>query len=185
MRTGKSHLIEVVEPKDIKIQDVSVVSRKVFHDERGFLIETFAKSKEETTSVYSYCSLTRPGFARDIDRFHYHLQQEDRFTVVLGRMWVVLFDARKDSPTFENLQVVELVGGNVDLKDRVSLPCATITIPRIVYHGIMNPGPSVAMIVNHPTQEYTVEDEGRIVFSQVKINSLGEGYFSWDKVKER
>lgn len=171
-----------VSPKEVKIADVGITERTVFYDPRGFLIETFAQTKEKTSSVYSYNSLTHPGFARDLDRFHHHVKQKDRFTVVLGKMWILLYDHRETSDTFGQLQVVEAVGGNPDTKEKITIPFWTITIPEGVYHGIMNPGPNWAMIVNHPTSEYNPEDEGRTFFTEVPIPSLNNLAFSWEMV---
>lgn len=170
--------------KEVSLAGISILERSIFYDQRGFLIETFAQTKEKDQSVYSYTSFTHPGFARDLDKFHFHLKQKDRFTVVLGKMWILLYDARKESPTFGRLEVVEAIGGNPEIKEKSTLKVYTITIPEGVYHGIMNPGPNWAMLVNHPTAEYNPEDEGRISFSEIAIPSLGNENFSWEKVKK-
>lgn len=176
-------MIIPVSPRKVSISGVGVLERNIFYDPRGFLIETFAQTKEKTPSVYSYNSLTQPGFARDTDQFHFHQHQQDRFTVVLGKMWILLFDAREKSPSSGKLEVVEAKGGDPTVKEKKTLPVFTITIPKGVYHGIMNPGPSWAILVNHPTTEYNPEDEGRILFSEVPIPSLGGKNFSWEKVR--
>ncbi|HUV71548.1 MAG TPA: dTDP-4-dehydrorhamnose 3,5-epimerase family protein [Clostridia bacterium] len=173
-----------ISPSAISISDVNALERNIFYDQRGFLIETFAQAKEKTSSVYSYNSLTHPGFARDIDRFHFHSKQKDRFTIVLGKMWILLYDARQGCSSQGKLEVVEASGGDPEIKEKKTFPVFTITIPEGVYHGIMNPGPSWAMLVNHPTSEYNPEDEGRILFSRVPIPSLGGKNFSWEKVKK-
>lgn len=172
-----------VSPGEIKIAGVEVLARSIFYDERGFLIETFAASKEKDQSVYSYDSLIQPGAAKDIDQFHYHSQQKDRFTVILGKMWILLYDARKESPSFGKLEVVEAIGGDSQINQKTTLPGWTITIPEGVYHGIKNPGPEPAILVNHPTKEYNSQDEGRILFSEVPILSLDNKNFSWEMVK--
>ena len=172
-----------VSPEEVTISGVGVLERNIFYDQRGFLIETFAKEKENSQSIYSYNSLTHPGFARDVDKFHFHLKQKDRFTVVLGKMWILLFDVRENSSTHGRLEVVEAIGGDPEIKEKITLQAYTITIPEGVYHGIMNPGPSWAMLVNHPTVEYNPEDEGRILFSEINIPSLGNSNFSWEKVR--
>jgi dTDP-4-dehydrorhamnose 3,5-epimerase len=174
--------IKPISPSKISIVDVGVLERSIFYDPRGFLIETFSKSKEHGSSVYSYNSLTHPGFARDADRYHHHKIQKDRFTVVLGKMWILLYDKREDSKTYGQLQVVEAIGGSPEVKEKATIPLWTITIPQGVYHGIMNPGPGWAMIVNHPTSEYNPEDEGRTTFLEVSIPSLGGKTFSWEEV---
>jgi len=172
-------------PSEVSIKGVLVLERKIFYDQRGFLIETFSQTKEKDKSVYSYTSFTRPGFARDEDRFHFHRFQKDRFTVVLGRMWILLYDAREESPTFGRLEVVEAVGGDPKISNKTEFPIYTITIPEGVYHGIRNPGPNLAALVNHPTAEYNPDDEGRVLFSEMPIPSLRGEYFSWEKVGQK
>ena len=173
-----------ITPKEIKINDIEILQRDIFYDERGFLIETFAITKEKIKSVYSYVSLTQPGFARDNDKFHYHLKQKDRFTVILGEIWILLYDARKSSTTFGNLEVVSLKGGDSKIKQKTTLSSWTITVPQGIYHGIKNPNPFLAILVNHPTSEYNPQDEGRILFSQVSIPCLNGKSFSWEMVKK-
>lgn len=180
----KNKKIIPIDPKDSKIQGVIICERNIFYDERGFLIETFAQKKEKDTSVYSYNSFTRPDFARDIDRFHFHNHQKDRFTVILGKMWILLYDNRKNSPSFGILEVIEAKGGSLAVEKKTTIPVYTITIPEGVYHGIKNPGPDSAILVNHPTAEYNPEDEGRILFKEVPVLSLGGTFFSWDLVQK-
>ena len=166
--------IKVILPDQIKIDSIEIIKRNLFADDRGFLIETYCGSKEKLPSVYAYSSLVGPGCAKDVDRFHHHQKQSDRFTVVLGKMWVLLFDLRKNSPTYNHLEVVELKGGSGGYKEKIVIPNFTIIIPPGVYHGIKNPGVVPAVLVNHPTCEYTPEDEGRTPFGN---------YFSWDLVE--
>jgi len=172
-----------IEPDKVVIAGVKIIKRDVFYDSRGFLIENFDEDKEGDKSVYSYASLTHPGEARDIDRFHLHFKQQDRFTVVLGRMYILVFDKRENSSTYGKIEVIEAKGGNIEIKEKTSLPCYTITIPEGIYHGIMNPGPGVAMIINHPTERYNPEDEGRIPFSDTPIPSMNNETIDWGKVK--
>lgn len=158
------------------------MKRSVFYDPRGFLIETFATSKEKGKSVYSYSSVTRPGQARDKDQYHFHQHQEDRFTAIRGKIWILLLDMRKSSSTYKRLEVVEAKGADLRVKTKITAPVYTITVPKGVYHGIMAPGPEEAELVNHPTREYNPDDEGRVSFEDIKLPSLGDASFSWDLV---
>ena len=182
LKNNMANKIVPISPAQVSIAGVKILERKIFYDERGFLIETFSRSKEEDKSVYSYVSFTRPGFARDVDKFHFHRLQKDRFTVVFGKMWILLYDARESSPTLGKLEVVEMSGGDPMITQKEEFPVYTLTIPEGVYHGIKNPGPGLAALINHPTAEYNPADEGRILFSQVPIPRLKGEYFSWDKV---
>lgn len=176
--------IFLISPDAVTIAGVEVLERTIFYDQRGLLIETFSKSKEGSLGVYSYSSLTQPGLARDEDRFHFHRSQKDRFTIFFGTMWILLYDARPQSSTFGKLEVVEATGGDPKIRESVNKPVYTITITEGVYHGIRNPGPSWAILVNHPTQEYSPGDEGRIPFSEVAIPSLNGATFAWEKVRK-
>lgn len=179
----KSEIIPI-NAEQITIQGIGVLKRSIFADSRGFLIETFANSKEQDPSVYSYSSLVQPGYAKDVDKFHHHQKQKDRFTVVLGKLWVLLYDTRKDSVTYGKVEIVEIEGGNSKITEKVTLPTYTITIPQGVYHGIKNPTDSPTILVNHPTNEYNPEDEGRTLFSEIQIPFLNNANFSWDLVKK-
>lgn len=179
----KSEII-LINAEQISIEGVGVLKRTIFADSRGFLIETFANSKEQDPSVYSYSSLVQPGCAKDVDKFHHHQKQQDRFTVVLGKLWILLYDTRKNSPTYGRVEVVEVSGGNPEIQEKIILPAYTITIPQGVYHGIKNPGELPTILVNHPTFEYNPEDEGRTLFSEIQIPFINNANFSWDLVKK-
>jgi dTDP-4-dehydrorhamnose 3,5-epimerase len=176
--------ISPITPEEIQIKGVEVLKRNIFYDTRGFLIETFASSKEKSKSIYSYSSVTRAGQARDEDQYHFHKHQKDRFTIVQGKMWILLFDMRKNSPTYGLLEVVDAKGADLKIKTEKTVPVYTITIPEGVYHGIMAPGPGEAELVNHPTREYNPDDEGRIAFEKIKVFSLDNAIFSWDLIKK-
>ncbi len=175
--------IKPILPEKISISGIEIIKRNIFADSRGFLIETFAGSKDKDPSVYAYTSLVQPGEAKDIDKFHHHQKQSDRFTVVFGKMWVLLFDRRKESPSFGELEVVLLEGGDPKIKDKITLPAFSLTIPPGVYHGIKNPADFPAILVNHPTCEYNPEDEGRTLFSEIPVLGLENNTFSWNLVK--
>lgn len=174
-----------ISPEKIKIKNVNVIQRTIFYDPRGFLIETFAAAKEKGKSVYSYNSVTHQGQARDKDQYHFHKHQKDRFTIVRGRMWILLLDMRKKSPTYGFLQVVDARGADLKIKTKKTVSVYTLTIPEGVYHGIMAAGPGEAELVNHPTKEYNSDDEGRIAFEAIKVPSLNNSIFSWDLVRRR
>lgn len=174
--------INSITSEGITIEGIGVLKRNIFADDRGFLIETFAGSKEEQPSVYAYSSLVQPGCAKDADKYHHHQKQSDRFTIVLGKMWVLLFDLRKNSSTYNRLEVVLLEGGNEEYKEKIIIPAYTITIPPGVYHGIKNPGLKPAILVNHPTCEYNSGDEGRTPFLEIPVPSLNNNNFSWGLV---
>lgn len=175
--------IQPILPEAISIEEIRMINRNIFCDSRGYLIETYDKSKESKPSVYSYSSLVQPGCAKDVDKYHHHKLQGDRFTVVLGKIWVLLLDLRENSSSKGKLEVVVLKGGDPENKEKMTIPCWTLTIPPGVYHGIMNPLSFPSILVNHPTFEYNPDDEARTLFTEVPVPSLNNNYFSWDIVK--
>ena len=176
--------INPITPEEIKINGVEVISHYHFNDSRGCLTVSYDDDREVYPSVYSYVSTTKPGMARDEDQYHFHKRQIDRFTVVSGKMYILLFDRREKSSTFGQLQVVKVEGGNLDTDEKINTPAHTITIPEGVYHGVKAIGDVPAVLTNNPTQGYDSEDEGRIDFKDIPAASLNGGIFSWDLVKD-
>ena len=90
-----------------------------------------------------YVSVAYPGVVKG---WHYHKRQTDYFTIVKGMMKVVLYDQRKESPTFGELNPVLLV------------------IPPMVVHGMKAIGTEPGYLVNCPTEpyDYSTPDEYRI-----------------------
>lgn len=170
--------IETVKHPNSEIEGVVFLPRMINYDERGGLIVTFGG--EGDPSVYSYWSVTRAGFARDVDRFHVHQKQKDRFTVVGGKMWILLLDMREGSKSFGKLEVAEMTGFNPEITGKTQVPVYTLVIPEGVYHCIKAPGPERAELINHPTRPYDPQDEGRVPFDQVEIPGIG--YFNWGLV---
>lgn len=179
---SSNKFIKVILPGNVDIAGVTINRRTIFYDPRGFLVETYSSMIEPEPSVYAYFSYTHPGEARDIDRFHFHQYQSDRFTVVMGKLWVVLLDMRLDSKSYHQLRVVEMTAADPTIREKKEVPLYTLTIPPGVYHGIRAPGQAPALLINHPTKVYDPNDEGRISFDKVDIPEIGK--FSWDLVEK-
>lgn len=180
----KSSFIQPILPTETKIEDVKVVKRTIFYDQRGFLVETFAQSKEKSPGVYAYTSLVREGEAKDINQYHFHQRQTDRMTVVQGVLWILLLDRRENSSTYGKLEVLEVEGADLAVKEKKEQGAFTIAIPPGVYHGIMAPGPGDTLLVNHPSQEYDPKEEGRTSFDKISVPSLKGEIFNWKRVKK-
>jgi len=110
-------------------------------DERGSLCEIYNPDWDFTEEplVYVYQTTIRP---RQTKGWVLHLEQDDRLFFSIGDVKVVLFDGRRDSPTFERLNVHCFGESNR----------ALLRIPRGVYHAIQNIGERDAMFVNLPTR---------------------------------
>lgn len=182
--------LKLISPKDLKIEGVVILPRVIHFDESGFLIETLRKDDKEVSGekfAMSYTSQTPPGVARDPDRWHYHQKQVDRFVCVKGRIALALYDGRKNSKTKGRLEVLDLSGAENNEMREIKKPAKKkdketfmITIPKEVYHCYKNIGEEDCILVNFPTQLYNPHDEGRTLFKDIPISSLGGKLFSWE-----
>jgi len=95
--------------------------------------------------VHVYQSRLFPGA---IGAWSCHELATDRLFVSQGHLKIVLYDARKDSPTYRTLQ--EHHAGDVR-------PTFLI-VPPGVWHGVQNLGTNDVILLNLPTRAYIYED---------------------------
>ena len=110
-----------------------------FHDDRGWLVETFRKDEIDYIPVMSYVSMTRPGISRGP---HEHLQQSDYFCF-FSDFRLYLWDNRKDSATYQQHLVFDLRGR----------PHIAIVPPGVV-HAYKNIGQTEGLVINMPDMLY-------------------------------
>ena len=111
-------------------------------DERGDLTVLISDLNEVIAPVpHAYLVTAAPGSIR---AWVYHKRQSDRLACTNGSMRVVLYDLRPQSPTYRELNVIDVGGSN-----RVLL-----TIPPEVVHGVQNRGLTAATFLNMPTRAY-------------------------------
>lgn len=137
-----------------------VLKQLITHpDDRGFFRELL-RSDDPFYSGFGQTSMTvtYPGV---IKAFHYHEQQDDIWFVADGMAQCVLYDMRKDSPTYKQTQVVYAGEQNPVL----------IKIPIGVAHGYRVLGPKPVTLIYHTTKPYNAKnpDEKRIPFDDPKI----------------
>jgi dTDP-4-dehydrorhamnose 3,5-epimerase len=133
-------------------------------DDRGFFLEvlksddSFFKNVKQTSYTETY-----PGV---IKAFHYHKKQDDIWFVAKGMAQVVLYDMRKDSPTYKETQVIYAGEDNLVL----------IYIPIWVAHGYKVLGNKKVCLFYHTTEAYDTKnpDEYRIPFDSKEIG------FDWE-----
>ncbi len=121
-------------------------------DERGFLVEILRADWENFFGFGQvYITTALPGV---IKAWHYHKLQTDNFCVVKGKARIALYDARKDSQTYG--EVEEFIVNDEDW--------LLITIPPMVYHGFKNIGDEEVYLLNVPNRLYNYEspDEYRL-----------------------
>lgn len=104
-----------------------------------------------------------------IKAFHWHKYQDDLWFIASGSAAIVLYDQRKDSPTFGETEVIEAGTDNYKL----------VTIPVGVAHGYKVLSDDPCLLFYHVTKEYDREnpDEERIDPFDKEIN------FNWDSLK--
>jgi dTDP-4-dehydrorhamnose 3,5-epimerase len=134
------------------IDGVKVKKLKVIPDERGRLMEIL-RVDDEMFEKFGQVYMTT-AYAGVVKGWHYHKKQSDNMAVVKGMMKIVLYDGRKDSPTFG--EVNEFFAGDHNP--------VLIHIPPYVFHGFKCVSAEDAMVINTPTEvyRYAEPDEFRI-----------------------
>lgn len=130
-----------------------VLCRPVTHvDHRGALFEIYNGDPNDwpQPAVYVYQTSVFPGRIKGWAR---HEVKIDRYTIVAGELFVLLYDGRPGS-------VSEGVVQRVMLSPRSVMQ---ITIPVGVWHMIINLGTEEAHLVNLPTEPYHHEKPDRIL----------------------
>jgi dTDP-4-dehydrorhamnose 3,5-epimerase len=133
-------------------------------DHRGSLIEVLDVRDPFWADpiVYSYRITIRPG---RIKGWGMHRVQADRYVALAGRVRVVLFDGRVESPThqrFAEFQFTDETPG-------------ALRIPPGVWHADQNTGSTDVVIVNFPTHAY---DPAHPDKARIEVTS-GEIPFDW------
>lgn len=164
--------------------DGAVLHQLVTHrDPRGTLTELL---KADWPNVYGehmpfaqvYTSTTSPGVARDIDQWHVHQHQTDRFYCLRGTIVVAIADPRPDSPTNGNLMLVELAASEDGPAPLL------VTIPPRTLHGFVVTSAEPAVLLNFPNRLYDPADEGRVPFDEASVTLPDGTPFSYDAVRE-
>lgn len=112
-------------------------------DHRGSLLEVIDEEDQfwREPIVYAYRITILPG---RIKGWGMHQKQDDRYFIAGGRLRVVLYDGRDDSPSLRGFQEFFFV-------DQTP---ALLRIPAGVWHADQNIGDSEATIINFPTRRY-------------------------------
>ncbi len=134
------------------IEGVKIKKLKVIPDERGRLMEILRADDDLYIKFGQvYMTTAYPGAVK---AWHYHKKQVDNFVVVKGMMKVVLYDGRKGSPTYKEVNEFFMGEHNPIL----------LQIPAYVYHGFKCISESEAIVINCPTDAYRYQkpDEYRV-----------------------
>jgi len=124
------------------IDGVRVKELRIIPDNRGRLMEIM-RCDDEAFQRFGqvYMTTAYPGI---IKAWHYHKLQSDNFTCIVGKILLALCDARKESPSFG------------EINDFIISPAEPklIHIPKEVYHGFKNIGDIEAIVINTVTNPY-------------------------------
>jgi dTDP-4-dehydrorhamnose 3,5-epimerase len=80
------------------IHGVKVKPLRFIPDERGRVMEIF-RCDDDLFKKFGQVYITT-AFTHVVKAWHYHKKQTDNFAVIKGMMKVVLYDSRKNSPTY-------------------------------------------------------------------------------------
>ena len=145
-----------------KIDGVGIKKLVLHCDNRGFLTEVLRNDEDILSKFGQFTfSLAHPGV---IKAFHCHEVQTDHWFFVSGNAEVVLYDARKKSPTHRVKQVIYAGENNRVL----------ISIPPGVWHGYRVLGNTPALLCYITTEAYDCSnpDEKTVPFDDVRVNHL-------------
>ena len=134
------------------IEGVKIKKLKVINDERGWLMEVLRSDDKEFKKFGQvYVTTAYPGIVK---AWHLHKKQTDNFTCIHGTMKVALYDSRKNSPTYKELNEFFIGEKNPIL----------ISVPPNVYHGFKAVGPETAYFLSVPDKcyDYKKPDEFRL-----------------------
>ncbi|GBC63338.1 dTDP-4-dehydrorhamnose 3,5-epimerase [Desulfonema ishimotonii] len=133
---------------DCLIDGVIIRELMLYADERGYLSEIMrlddeemnAKDIKQIIASYSY-----PGMVKG---WHLHSRQEDHLVCVTGMTKLVLYDYRRESPTYQ--VVNEIFMGEKHPR--------AIHIPPGIFHGTKNIGQGISVVIGMPSLFYDADD---------------------------
>jgi dTDP-4-dehydrorhamnose 3,5-epimerase len=127
---------------------VGVETKKltVIPDERGRLMEIL-RSDDKLFRKFGQLYMT-VAYQGVVKGWHYHKVQWDNFSVPKGMIKLVLFDSRKDSPTYGKVNEFFMGEHNPIL----------VRIPPYVFHGFKGVSSPEAMVINCPTEVFHYKD---------------------------
>lgn len=136
----------------------------VVPDERGRLMETLRCDDDLFIKFgQAYLTTAYPGVVK---AWHYHKLQIDNFVVAKGMFKIVLWDTRKDSPTWGYVNEFFLGEHKPML----------LQIPNLVYHGFKCISDQEGIVLNLPTEVYNYDqpDEYRLAYDDPQAP------YNWD-----
>jgi dTDP-4-dehydrorhamnose 3,5-epimerase len=134
------------------IEGVTAKKLKVIPDERGRLTEILRADDPEFKKFGQVYYTT--AYPWVVKAWHYHKIQTDYFFCIKGMTKLVIYDSRRESPTFGLINEFIIGEHNPTL----------VVIPPLVYHGFKAIGETESLMINIPTEPYNhgTPDEYRL-----------------------
>jgi dTDP-4-dehydrorhamnose 3,5-epimerase len=128
------------------IKGVEVTNRRIIPDDRGKIMHIM-KSTDPQFNTFGevYCSTVYPGIVKG---WHMHKEMTLNYVVLKGNIKFVLYDGRKDSPTYKEIQEV-IIGENQYLM---------VTVPPFVWNGFKGIGLEEAIVINFTDIPHSAEE---------------------------
>lgn len=147
------------------INGVKIKQLKPTPDERGRLMEIL-RSDDSLFIKFGqiYMTTAYPGVVKG---WHYHKKQTDNMAIIKGMMKLVLYDNKKDSPSYKEINEFFIGEHNPLL----------VQIPKLIVHGFKCISETEAIVINCPTEVYNRKkpDEYRI------DPHSGEVPYNWER----
>lgn len=144
------------------IEGVIISPRKQLIDERGKIMHMLRNDDEIFKNFGEiYFSCTFPG---SIKAWHLHKKMTLNYSVIFGKIKLVLFDDRKGSKTHGMIQEIYLSTENYSL----------ITVPPLIWNGFKAVGNETCIVANCSDIPH---DPNEIIRKPFNDNSIP---FSWD-----
>ncbi len=154
----------------VKIKELRVFKDKPDLDQPGIKPGIFLEILRESDGLMSKFAQSNLSVAYKgtIKAFHSHKSQDDLWFIATGLAKIVLYDARKDSPTFGQTEVIASGVDNYKL----------VLIPMGVEHGYKVVSDEPCLLFYHVTKEYDRDhpDEDRTDPYDKTIN------FDWESI---
>ncbi len=118
------------------INGVVIKSMRRIPDDRGKILHIMKSSDSEFSKFGEvYCSTVYPGVVKG---WHLHSEMTLNYVVLKGKIKFVLYDSRKESPTFGELQEVYIGDDNY----------VRVKVPPGVWNGFKGLGLTESFIIN-------------------------------------
>lgn len=149
------------QPVDQQLIDgVTVMETRNVPLGRGYLTEIYRDDwrLQPSNIAQVFQSRFEPGA---VSGWHAHSETTDRLFVAMGQMLIVLYDARRDSPTHGRLNQFRFG----------AIRPALVTIPPGVWHGVQNQGSTQSLLLNLVDRAYRYEepDHYRLPLESIEI----------------